>query len=291
VLGFDDLDPYVTSDAYFGATCGRYGNRIARGRFRLDGVEHQLDRNEGANHLHGGRAGFERKIWRIAERTESAVTFAAVSEDGEMGYPGRATLQCRYALTGDDKLVIEMRAEADRPTPMNMVHHSYFNLAGQGSGDVLGQEVRLGARFYTPVDRHHIPTGEVLPVAGTPFDFRALKPIGADFAALEGAGYDHNWRLDGTARALHFCAEAVDPASGRRMVLETTEPGVQFYTGGHLSEGVAGKAGRRLGRFAGFALETQKFPDSPNKAHFPSSILRPGETYRHRMVFSFTVNK
>lgn len=296
VLGFDDLGSYVATDTFFGATCGRYGNRISKGRFRLDGQDIAVDTNEGRNHLHGGAAGFDRKNWTVASHKENAVTFTAVSEDGEMGFPGRAGLMARYTLTDDGALVIEMEAECDRTTLMNMVHHSYFNLAGQGSGDVLDQEIRLASTFYTPIDDELMTTGEVLSVVGTPFDFSRMKRIGADITALEavggevfeeGGGYDHNWCLDGAGEALRFCAEVRDPASGRRMMLHTTEPGVQFYTGGYLSEEIMGKAGKRLCKYAGFTLETQKFPDTPNFAHFPDCVLRPGETYRQKMVFTF----
>lgn len=296
VLGFDDLASYQATDTFFGATCGRYGNRITAGRFLLDGRPVQVDVNEGRNHLHGGKLGFDRKNWSIAELKADSVTFTAVSDDGEMGFPGRCNLVCRYALAEDGSLTIEMEADTDKPTLMNMVHHSYFNLAGQGTGDVLGQEIRLASRFYTPVDDELMPTGEVLAVAGTPYDFRTLTPIGANIGELagtggavfeEGGGYDHNWCLDGAGVDMRLAAEVVDPASGRRMILHTSEPGVQFYTGGYLSERILGKAGKHLCKYAGFTLETQKFPDAPNLAHFPGCELRPGETYRQRMVFAF----
>ena len=300
VLGFDDLESYEATDTFFGATCGRYGNRISKGQFRLDGRNWQVDVNEGRNHLHGGKDGFDRKNWSVRERTENSVTFTAASEDGEMGFAGRANLTARYTLTSAGQLIIEMEADADKVTPMNMVHHTYFNLAGHGSGDVLDQEIRLGSRFYTPIDDELMTTGEVLCVDETPFDFREMKAIGKDIAALggvggevfdQGGGYDHNWCLEGAGDALRFCAEARDPISGRRMVLETTEPGVQFYTGGYLSENITGKAGKRLCKYAGFTLETQKFPDTPNFAHFPSCILRPGDIYRQRMVFTFAAER
>ena len=292
VLGFDTLAEYEATETYFGATCGRYGNRIRRGRFMLDGAMVQVDCNEHGNHLHGGVAGFDRKVWAIADLTDSRVVFTALSEAGEMGFPGRSTLTAIYDLASDG-LTITMQADTDAPTVMNMVHHSYFNLAGQGTGDVLGQMIRLDAPFYTPVDAELLATGEVLSVAGTAFDFTAAKPIGRDIADLpgvgaeifgDGGGYDHNWCLDGTGA----CATAWDPASGRKMVLTTTEPGVQFYTGGYLSPSHKGKAGASLCKYAGFTLETQKFPDAPNFAHFPQCRLNPGETYRQRMQFRFT---
>jgi aldose 1-epimerase len=292
VLGFDTLQEYEATETYFGATCGRYGNRIRKGRFKLDGVIQQLDCNEHGNHLHGGVDGFDRKVWTIADLTDSRVVFTAVSEAGEMGFPGRSNLRSTYDLTPGG-LTISMEADTDAPTLMNMVHHSYFNLAGQGSGDVLGQMIRLDAPFYTPVDDELLATGEILSVAGTPFDFTTAKPIGRDIAELagvggeifgEGGGYDHNWVLDGSGA----CATAWDPASGRKMVLTTSEPGVQFYTGGYLSSAHKGKAGASLCKYAGFTLETQKFPDAPNFAHFPQCRLNPGETYRQEMRFRFT---
>lgn len=298
VLGFDTLAEYVATDTYFGATCGRYGNRIARGRFMLDGAEHQLDCNEGNNHLHGGKAGFDRKLWSADYDPKGrTVTFSATSEDGEMGFPGRCDLRAAYTLSDDDRLEIVMEATADKPTLMNMVHHSYFNLAGQGSGNILDHEIRLAAPFYTPVDAELLATGEILSVAGTPFDFRTPKKIGTDLEALsrvgagvfeEGGGYDHNWCLDTAGRELRTCAEVHEPKSGRRMILETTEPGVQFYTGGYLSERVMGKRGQALCKYAGFTLETQKFPGTPGFAHFPDCVLRPGSIYRQRMVFQFS---
>ena len=286
VLGFDTAAEYQTSDAYFGATCGRYGNRIAKGQFALDGTGFQLDCNEGANHLHGGAQGLDRKIWSIADLTDTSVTFTALSPDGEMGFPGRASLSATYTLT-DDGLSIVMQAHTDAPTVMNMVHHSYFNLAGQGSGDVLGQMIRLDAPFYTPVDDALLATGEVLAVKGTAFDFTTAKPIGSDIAALP-MGYDHNWCLGDAGATLRVAATAWDPASGRKLVLTTNEPGVQFYTGGYLTPAHKGKGGAALCKFAGFTLETQMFPGAPNHAHFPSCRLNPGEAYRQEMHFRFT---
>ena len=286
VLGHDTLDQYVASTTYFGATCGRYANRIAKGRFTLDGRDYQLDINEGANHLHGGRAGFDRKNWVITGETARSVTFATRAEDGEMGYPGACDVTVKYELT-DDGLTITMAAATDKPTVMNLVNHAYFNLAGQGSGTALNQIVQLAADAYTPVDAGLLATGEIAPVGGTPFDFRAPKPIGQDFAALgpDSRGYDHNWCLSG--EGLHPCATAWDPASGRLMQLSTTEPGVQFYTGGYLDETMPGKAGKPLCRYAGFTLETQKYPGSPNHANFPPSRLDPGQSYHHVMALRF----
>lgn len=296
VLGFDTLDEYRATTTYFGATCGRYANRIRRGRFALDGQEVQLDVNEGANHLHGGHEGFDRKVWTLDEATDRRASFRTISEDGEMGYPGRLDVTATYELTDENQFLITMTATTSRVTPVNVVHHSYFNLAGQGSGDVLRQEMRLAAPFYTPVDGELLATGEIISVGGTPFDFRAAKPIGQDFAGLgsvgagvfeAGGGYDHNWVLGGAGQTLRDCAEIRDPASGRRMTLWTDQPGVQVYTGGYLDDSIMGKGGRLLCQFAGFTLETQRFPGSPNHAHFPTSLLHPGETYLHRMILAF----
>lgn len=299
VLGFDTLQEYVETDTYFGATCGRYGNRIADGKVEIDGVAYQLDCNEHGNHLHGGKSGFDRKIWAIDRATDREVSFTSVSKDGEMGFPGRSNLRSTYTLTDDNRLRIVMEADTDRTTLMNMVHHSYFNLAGQGSGDVLAQEFCLASHFYTPVNEALLATGEVLAVKDTPFDFSTPKAIGRDIDKLqtvgaeifaEGGGYDHNWCLDAATTPLRPCAVAYDPASGRRLSLSTTEPGVQFYTSGYMSDRVMGKAGKALCKYAGFTLETQKFPGTPNFGHFPDCTLRPGESYRQEMLFTFTTD-
>lgn len=299
VLGFDSIAEYEATNTYFGATCGRYGNRIPRGRVVIDGKEHQLDINEGKNHLHGGRQGFDHKIWDAAyDPKGNSVTFSAVSEDGEMGFPGRAPLTSTYTLDDSNRLTITMQATTDKVTLMNMVHHSYFNLGGQGSGNVLDHEMHIPAHFYTPVDGELLATGEVQKVAGTPFDFSKSKKIGADIGKLEavgagifdeGGGYDHNWCLSGVGDLREAC-DVYHAKSGRRMRMQTTEPGLQFYTGGYLSEKVMGKRGKALCKYAGFTLETQKFPGTPGFAHFPHCILRPGETYRQQMVFDFSTD-
>ena len=289
VLGHDTLDQYIASTTYFGATCGRYANRIGQGHFTLDGQPVQLDINEGSNHLHGGHHGFDRKLWDITAHDGTSVTFTTRAADGEMGYPGACELTTTYALTDNNRLTILMQATTDKPTVMNMVNHAYFNLAGQGSGDVLDQTLQLSARSYTPVDAELLATGDIRGVSGTPFDFRTAKPIGQDFPKLgeDTRGYDHNWCLSYADTTLRPCAIATDPASGRRMTLTTTEPGVQFYTGGFLGDTMTGKLGKPLCRYAGFTLETQKFPGSPHWPQFPSSRLDPGQTYRHAMDFAF----
>ncbi len=297
VLGFDTIEEYAATDTYFGATCGRYGNRIAGGRFLLDGVEHHLNVNEGANHLHGGVQGFDRKVWEVEAIKAESVTFKTTSEDGEMGFPGKSNLRSTYTLTADNKLHIVMEADTTKSTLMNMVHHSYFNLAGQGSGDVLGHDIKMASLFYTPVDDELLATGEIVSVKGTPFDFTEFKAIGADIDKLPsvgasifeaGGGYDHNWCLDAVSGSnLRKCIDVHEPVSGRRMTMHTTEPGVQFYTAGYLSDKVMGKQGKRLCKYGGFTLETQKYPGSPSFSHFPSCRLNPGEKYRQEMVFTF----
>ena len=305
VLGFDDVRSYVESPSYFGATVGRYGNRIARGQFTLLGRDHQVDRNEGRNHLHGGKDGWDRRIWDAGPGPGgTSITFRTTSADGEMGFPGACNVRTTYELAGS-RLRITMEVVPDATTVINMVHHSYFNLAGHASGDVLGQQMRIAGDFYLPVDGELLPTGEILTVAGTPFDFRERRAIGLHLGAPKavgafgpdgidgfesGRGYDHNWclRLAG-ADGLVEAAEVHDPASGRTLRLRTTEPGVQVYIGGYLDDSIVGKGGNRYRRHAGFTLETQKFPDSPRFAHFPTTVVQAGDTYRHEMVLDFSV--
>ncbi len=285
VLGHDTPEGWETHGTYLGATCGRYANRIAGGRFTLDGKAIQLDRNEGENTLHGGTHGFDRKCWTIESHSDSHVTFALTSPDGDMGFPGSLQAQTTYRIDGQT-LTIEMQATTDAPTIVNLVNHAYFNLAGQGAGYIMGQHLQVEAGHYLPVDAQLIPTGEVLTVANTAFDFRQPRPIGA---SLPGpSAFDHNLCLSAPlgADGLRPCLVATDPASGRRMALSTTEPGVQLYTGAHFDG--PGKQGAHYPRFAGFAAETQRFPDSPNNPHFPSARLDPGQTYRHVMQFDFT---
>ena len=299
VLGFDDAAAYAASPAYFGATVGRYGNRIRRGRFLLEGREIAVDCNEGPNHLHGGRQGWDSRIWEVAAADARAITFRTSSADGEMGFPGACAITSTYRLDGT-RLTIEMVAVPDATTIINMVHHSYVNLAGHASGDVLAQEMRIAADHYVPVDGELLATGEILAVAGTPYDFRERHPIGRDLAALPpvgadvfqgGGGWDYNWCLrdmpgpDGLREA----AEIHDPASGRSLRLRTTEPGLQMYTGGYLHDGIVGKGGRRYRQYAGFTLETQKFPDSPRFPQFPTTTVHAGETYRQVMVLDLSV--
>jgi aldose 1-epimerase len=298
VLGFDDLEGYLTRSRYFGAVVGRYGNRIANGRFTLDGRTYQLATNNGQNHLHGGVKGFDKVLWRaqpFARDGHSAVVFSYTSADGEESYPGTLNASVTYTVTERNELVVEYEATTDKPSPLNLTQHSYFNLAGEGRGNILAHRLTLEADRFTPVDDTMIPTGEIAPVAGTPFDFRQETAIGAridanDVQLRRGTGYDHNFVLGegATPGGLRRAARAVEPASGRTLDVTTTEPGVQFYAGNHLS-GQVGKGGHAYGKRTGFCLETQHFPDSPNHSNFPSTILRPGETYRTKTVFTFGV--
>jgi aldose 1-epimerase len=295
VLGYDTLAEYLGQSSYFGAVVGRYANRIAGGEFVLDGSRYQLTRNDGRNHLHGGDRGFDKHLWGADEvRTSNGrgIVYSRISEDGEQGYPGTLRARVRYVLTDGDDLEIDYEAATSAPTIVNMTQHSYFNLACGVSGDVLGQQLTLHADRFTPVNADLIPTGALASVDDTAFDFTRPTAIGARIDAADpqlkhGGGYDHNWVLRGGARGeLARAARLVDPVSGRVLEVSTTEPGIQFYSGNQL-DGVTGKRGRRHGRRAGLCLETQHFPDGPNQPRFPSSVLRPGTTYRSRTVLHF----
>ena len=293
VLGFDRLDGYLGVHPYFGTIVGRYGNRIAGGRFTLDGRTYTLATNNGPNHLHGGKVGFDKAVWTGAPAAAGAgVTFTHTSPDGDEGYPGALKTTVTYTLTDRNELVVEYLATTDKATPVNLTQHTYFNLAG--SGDILGHELTLDADRYTPVDATLIPTGALAPVAGTPFDFRKATAVGARIDQAHeqlknGQGYDHNFVLNGTPGVLRHAARLVDPKSGRTLDVSTTEPGVQFYSGNFLDGTLKGKGGQAYQRRAGLCLETQHYPDSPNKPQFPSSILRPGQEYRSKTVFAFGV--
>jgi aldose 1-epimerase len=300
VLGFDTIDGYLGTHPYFGAVVGRYGNRIAKGRFTLDGKTYQLATNNGPNHLHGGVKGFDKAVWRgePVDRGDgsASVAFTHTSPDGDEGYPGALTVRVTYTLTSADEIVVEYEATTDKPTPVNLTQHSYFNLAGAGTGDILQHRLTIDADRFTPVDATLIPTGELAPVAGTPFDFRQPTAIGAridgdDQQLKNGNGYDHNWVLNRTGGGLVHAARVEDPSSGRTLDVSTTEPGVQFYAGNFLDGTITGKGGRVYKRRYGLCLETQHFPDSPNHPDFPSTILRPGERFRSKTVFAFGVTK
>lgn len=295
VLGFDTLGGYLDGHPYFGAVIGRYANRIALGRFRIDGVAYRLAMNSGPNHLHGGVKGFDKQVWDAEIIGDNSVRLSRVSADGEEGYPGNLQVAVAYALTNYNELIVEYQATTDLPTHVNLTQHSYFNLAGPG-GDVLGHELTIDADRYTPVDAASIPTGTLAPVAGTPFDFRKPALIGARINAkhpqiAHGRGYDHNYVLNRDGNTLEFAARVVEPASGRVLEVATTEPGMQFYTGNFLDGGITGKGGVAYPRHGGFCLETQHYPDTPNKPDFPPTLLRPGSTYSSRTVYKFDVSK
>ncbi len=293
--GFDNAAAYLGESNYFGALVGRYGNRIANGRFTLDGVEYQLDQNDGVNHLHGGTDGFHRQLWSAETFTTPksvGLILTHVSPDGDQGYPGTAEVTAIYELRNDNELRIAFHAVADKATPMNLTNHAYFNLAGKG--DILNHELTIFGDAYTQVGKGLIPVGAPAPVAGTPFDFRAPHAIGARIGEQDeqlgfGSGYDHNFVLNKTAeKAMEVAARVVDPASGRVLEVLSQEPGIQFYSGNFLNDGISGK-GRIYGHRSGFCLEPQHFPDSPNRPDFPSTILRPNEEYSTVMAYRFSV--
>jgi aldose 1-epimerase len=290
VLGFDDLKGYLGPHPYFGGTIGRYANRIAKGKFTMDGREYSLAQNDGTHTLHGGREGFNRKLWKgeIVNGVRTAsVQFTYVSADGEEGFPGTLKATVVYTLTDKDELKIDYTATTDRATPLNLTNHSYFNLAG--SGDILGHALELNANQYTPVDATLVPTSEIETVKGTPLDFTQPTTIGARIGQLVGnpGGYDHNFVLNGEGE-LKLAARVSDPDSGRLMEVWTTEPGVQFYSGNFLDGTIQGKGGVAYQKFAGLCLETQHYPDSVNHPNFPSTVLRPGSTYHQETILKFS---
>ncbi|MFE9681497.1 aldose epimerase family protein [Streptomyces sp. NPDC006285] len=297
-LGFDTLDAYETSSPYFGALIGRYGNRIAKGRFALDGEEHRLPVNDGGHNLHGGPEGFDRRVWDVEEFTSGSdvgLVLRRTSPDGEMGYPGTLTAKVTYTLTGQGDWRIDYEATTDRATVVNLTSHVYWNLAGEGAGSVHDHELMVAASRYTPVDAGLVPTGELADVTGTPFDFRTPKAVGADLRRAEpqllhAKGIDHNLVLDkGPTGEPEHIATLREPVSGRTLRIATTEPGVQLYTGNFLDGTLVGPSGGAYRQGDAVCLETQHFPDSPNRPEFPSTVLRPGETYRSATVHSFTL--
>jgi len=294
-LGYDNLDGYLKDTPYFGALVGRYGNRIARGHFTLDGQTYTLATNNGVNALHGGLKGFDKVVWAakpFASKAGPALELNYVSKDGEEGYPGTLTVKAVYTLTEDNALKLTYTATTDKPTVVNLTHHSYFNLAGKG--DVLGHVVMIPADRYTPVDSTLIPTGELAPVAGTAFDFRTPTAIGArignDGTQLKyGNGYDHNWVLNKTMGDLTLMARVSEPTSGRVMEVWSTEPGLQFYSGNFLDGTITGKGGWTYQFRNGFCMEPQHYPDSPNQPNFPSVVLKPGQVYHNTIEYKFSV--
>jgi aldose 1-epimerase len=296
-LGYDSLEAYLKETPYFGSIVGRFGNRIDKGRFSLDGVEYQLATNDGPNHLHGGIRGFDKHLWD-AEPVENAdsvgLRLTRTSPDSEEGYPGALTVTVTYLLDNRNALAIHYEATTDAPTVLNLTNHSYFNLAGQGERDILGHVLRIPASRFTPVNETLIPTGELAPVAGTPLDFTKATPVGerinGDHVQLvRGIGYDHNFVLDREGDGLALAAEVYEPGSGRVMQVWTTEPAIQFYSGNFLDGTLSGKGGKVYEHRFGFCLETQHYPDSPNQPVFPSTVLRPGETYRQTTEYRFSV--
>jgi aldose 1-epimerase len=292
VLGFDRLEDYLKGHPYFGAICGRVANRIARAKFTLDGKEYTLAKNNGPNALHGGKKGFDKVVWKAEPHSAANhvdLVLSYVSPDGEEGYPGNLSVTVTYRLTADNELRVDYQATTDKPTPVNLTQHSYFNLAGPPSGDILGHEVMIAADQYTPVDDTLIPTGEIKPVKGTPLDFTQPTAIGARIAQLKGdpGGYDHNYVLRG-GKGLRLAAVVTEPKTGRLMEMHTAEPGVQFYTGNFLDGTLKGRDGVVYRKHHGFCLEAQHFPDSVNQPNFPSVILRPGQTYKQTTIYRFS---
>jgi aldose 1-epimerase len=295
VLGFDDLTAYFERSPYFGCLIGRFGNRIAKGSFVLDGRAYALARNNGPNHLHGGVKGWDKVVW-AAEPFQRAdgvgVVLQYTSADGEEGYPGTVKATVTYTLSEASELRVDYHATTDRATVINLTQHSYFNLAGSRAPDILGHVLTIHASGYTPVDDTLIPSGEIAPVAGTPLDFRTPAAIGARIndahvQMVRGKGYDHNFVLDRAGDGLTLAARVEEPVTGRTLDVRTTEPGIQFYSGNFLDGTLTGKGGRVYGHRAGFCLETQHYPDSPNQPAFPSTVLRPGQEYRSTTVFAF----
>ncbi|MFF4114349.1 aldose epimerase family protein [Streptomyces sp. NPDC001714] len=295
-LGYDNLAAYVAGTTFFGATIGRYGNRIAKGQFTLDGKTYQLSVNDGVNSLHGGAKGFNTKVWDIEGFTSGSdvgLHLYYTSVDGEMGYPGTLKTKVTFTLNRHGDWIIDYRATTDKPTVVNLTNHTYWNLAGDGTGTIEHHELTIAAGRYTPTDSGLIPTGELATVSGTPFDFRKGKPVGRDIRAghpqqVQAKGFDHNWVLDKgvTAKPEHI-ATLRDPHSGRTLKIATDQPGLQFYSGNFLDGTLIGTAGQTYRQGDGLCLETQHFPDSPNHADFPSTVLRPGQVYRTRTVHSF----
>jgi aldose 1-epimerase len=295
VLGFDKLDGYLRRHPYFGALVGRYANRIAQGKFFLNGTEYKLAQNNGPNHLHGGIKGFDKAVWQAEEvqrKEEVGLKLSYLSQDGEEGYPGNLAVEVLYTVTGQNDLKIDYLATTDQATILNLTNHSYFNLAGAGKGDILNHEVMINAGKFTPVNETLIPTGDLRPVTGTPLDFSQPLPIGArinndDDQLQRAGGYDHNFVLNTAGNLTEVAARVHEPSTGRTLELYTTQPGVQFYAGNFLDGSLTGKGGHIYHKRAGFCLETQHFPDSPNQPNFPSTVLRPGETYRQTTIYKF----
>jgi len=291
VLGYDSLQDYIKDSPYFGAIVGRYGNRIAKGQFSIDGRTYKLAVNNGPNHLHGGLKGFDKVVWDAIDfmkPDEAGVVLTYLSKDNEEGYPGNLNVKVTYTLTNNNEFKIDYEATTDKPTVINLTQHSYFNLKGQGDGDILNHQLQIFADRYTPVDPTLIPTGEQREVKSSAMDFRTPKSIGSRISQVEG-GYDHNFVLNNADGKMRLVAEVTEPESGRQMDVYTDQPGIQFYSGNFLDGSIIGKGGKVYKKHYGFCLETQHFPDSPNHENFPSSVLKPGETYETQTIYKFGI--
>lgn len=299
VLGFKSIDDYLNAkEVFHGAIIGRVANRIARGKFHLNGVEYTLPINNQPNHLHGGPRGFHNQVWEVKAQTDTSIQLSYFSKDGEMGYPGNLHVDVEYILTSQNELIIEYKATTDKSTPVNLTNHAFFNLGGEGSGTINNHILFLNADYYTPIDSTLIPVGTILSVEGTPFDFRKGKTIGRDLDKQESnqqlryaGGYDHNFVLNKGEKELTIAAIVYEPESGRKMEIYTEEPGIQFYGGNFMNGSDIGKSNIPYKYRESFALETQHFPDSPNQAAFPSIILNPGEIYQTKSAYKFSVQK
>jgi aldose 1-epimerase len=297
VLGFDNLSDYEEKSPYFGCIIGRYGNRIGKAKFSIDGKEYILEANDGEQHLHGGLKGFDKVVWNAESVTVDngvGLKLHYLSKDMEGGYPGNLDVTVTYTLTNDNELKIDYSATTDKPTICNLTNHCYFNLAGQGNGDILGHELMFNSDYFTPVDKNLITTGELVPVKGTPFDFTVLTAIGKGVDANDeqikfGGGYDHNWVLKKQSDEMSLAAKVYEPTTGRVMEIYTNEPGLQFYSGNFLDGSLTGKEGKVYKHRYAFCLETQHYPDSPNKPEFPSVVLRPGQKYHTTTIHKFSV--
>jgi aldose 1-epimerase len=292
VLGFDSLSGYLAKPPYFGALVGRYGNRIAKGKFTIEGKEYTLATNNGVNHLHGGIKGFDKQVWDAATGSDTSATLllSYISKDGEEGYPGNLKVAVRYTLTDNDELKVDYTATTDKATPVNLTNHSYFNLTGDVANTILDHTLMIAADNYTPVDSGLIPTGEIRSVKGTPFDFTSPKKVGLEIDKVQG-GYDHNFVLSKKDASLQIVATVSDSVSGRVLEVFTTEPGIQFYTGNFLNGAIKTSDGKPINKQTALCLETQHFPDSPNQPSFPTTILQPGETYHTTTIYKLSVTK
>ena len=292
VLGFDSLSGYLAKPPYFGAIVGRYGNRIAKGKFKIDGAQYTLATNNGVNHLHGGNKGFDKQVWdaTIANDSIASLQLSYISKDGEEGYPGNLKVSVRYTLTDDNELKIEYTAETDKATPLNLTNHSYFNLSGDVANTILDESLLIDADNFTPVDSSLIPTGEIKTVKGSPFDFTKATKIGARVDSVKG-GYDHNYVLNKKDTSLTKAATLTDDRSGRTLEVFTTQPGMQFYTGNFLDGTIKTSQGAGIQKYAALCMETQHFPDSPNEPKFPTTILLPGQKYHSITVYKLSITK